>query len=438
MIGREGSPLRPRLSTVAIVALLGLTLLINIVYAYLCGDGLTPYGDAYSEACVLRAGERFAHEGFGKNFGLADPTYGDRFPGEGITGASGARPDDPIYHGYPPGSEWLGGLYTMWLGSERVGLFRIFPVAFFMIAAAIFLSGLARAIGPWRACFVYLACLLTPMFTRFTHGLYYQGYALGLLLIQVSLVMDVVRAEGRGRSRAGTLAALFLLGFLQGYLSFDYCFVTTFAAMPIALMMTPDSRPIRIGSLLAMCAAPGLGFTAAHVLHFAQSAAYLGGIQEALDEYAFRSKKTYGASSIVEGHPRIRVYAIGLFRYARAYLRWNHLFGYAGEAMVAGLALVAITRRVTLGLGRRSFEAIMTPPGRRELAGMVAALLVGLGWLFVKPAHAINHLAFVGCHLFLFQLMGWLTIARHTSLLVPTLAGAEEPEAAVAVGSRWD
>jgi hypothetical protein len=69
---------------------------------------------------------------------------------------------------------------------------------------------------------------------------------------------------------------------------------------------------------------------------------------------------------------------------------------------------------------------------------MAAALLVGLGWLFVKPAHALNHLSFIGCHLFLFQSMGWLMIARHTSLRVPEPAGEPEPDAAVAVGSRWD
>ena len=138
------------------------------------------------------------------------------------------------------------------------------------------------------------------------------------------------------------------------------------------------------------------------------------------------------------GRSRIQIYAAGLFRYVRAYLRWNHLFGFAGQALLAGLALLAVTRQVTFGLGRRSFEAIMTPPGRRELAAMAAALLVGLGWLVVKPAHAINHLPFIGCHLFLFQWMGWLMIARHTSLRVPTFAGAPEPEAAVAVGSRWD
>jgi hypothetical protein len=438
MIGREGGQLRPRLLTAAIVALLGLTLLINLVYVYLCGDGLTRYGDDGSEACVVRAGERFAREGFRKNYGLADPTYGNRFPNDGITGPSGARPDDPIYHGYPPGSEWLGGLYTMWLGEGRLRLFRIFPVTFFVISAAIFLSTLARTIGPWRACFVYLGCLLTPMFTRFTHGLYYQGYALGLLLIQISLVMKVVRTEGRPRSWAGILAALFLMGFIQGYLSFDYCVVTTFAAVPIAFMLTPESRPIRMGSLLAMCVAPGLGFTLAHVLHFAQSVAYLGGLQPALDEYAFRAKKTYGAKYIVEGHSRIYIYTVGLLHYARAYLRWNHLFGIAGEALLAALAILTITRQVTFGLGRRGFEAIMTPPTRRELAGMAAALLVGVGWLFVKPAHAINHLPFVGCHLFLFQSMGWLIIAQHTSLRVPTFAGEPEPDAAVAVGSRWD
>ena len=89
-------------------ALLGFTLLLNLVWLLYCGDGLSPM-DPYSEAGVVRAGERFAREGFLENFGLPDVTYGDRFPGEGMTEPSGSRPSDPIYHGYPPGSEWLGG-----------------------------------------------------------------------------------------------------------------------------------------------------------------------------------------------------------------------------------------------------------------------------------------------------------------------------------------
>ncbi len=269
-------------------ALLALTLSVNAVLVLRCGDGLTPIGDAYSEANTIRAAERFAREGFLKTCGLADPTYGSRFPTEGILGPSGSRPDDPIYHGYPPGPEWLAGVYSIVLGTEHVSLFRIFPIALFLTGAALFLFSLSRAIGRGRACIVYAACLLTPIFSWYTHGLHYQGYALGLLLIQISLLIKVMGPGGTGRAHVGTVAALFFMGFCQGYLSFDYCVVTTFAAIPIALVLSPEWGRIRVRSLLVLCAAPGLGFTLAHVLHFAQSAAYMGGIRAALDEYAFR------------------------------------------------------------------------------------------------------------------------------------------------------
>ena len=188
---------------VASAALLAITLSFNLVFVALCGDGLSPIADHYSEANTVRAAERFAREGLLKTCGLADPTYGDRFPGEGITGPSGSRPDDPIYHGYPPGPEWLATLYSIWLGPGQVARFRIFPVAFSLIAAAIFLCSLARAIGPWRGCCVYLACVLTPMFTLFTHSLHYQGYALSLLLVQISLLINVLGPAGTGARRPG-------------------------------------------------------------------------------------------------------------------------------------------------------------------------------------------------------------------------------------------
>ena len=406
-------------------ALLGFTLLLNLVWILYCGDGLSPM-DPYSEAGVVRAGERFAREGFLENFGLPDVTYGDRFPGEGMTGPSGSRPSDPIYHGYPPGSEWLGGLYSRWFGAGRVALFRVFPVAFALLASATFLAGLTWAVGRSQACWVYLACLLTPMFTAMSHVLHYQGYALSLLLIELAILMNLLSPSGPGRARAGTLAALFLLGFLQGYLCYDYCFVTTFAAVPIALLIVPDDRAIPWKSILALCVAAGLGFVMAHGLHFTQSLLYFGDLRSALEEYAFRSKKEYAARSLLEGRSTIEGILIGVRYYARAYLRWNQLFGVAGEVLVAGLIWVLVVSQATFGAGRWQFQATMTRPRARELAGLAAALAIGLGWLFVKRYHALNHLNYIGRHLFLFHLSGCLIVARaiaiHPRAPIPSVA----------------
>ena len=319
-----------------------------------------------------------------------------------------------------------GGAYPRWLGPTRVALFRVFPVTFALLASATFLAGLTRAVGRSKACWVYLACLLTPMFTAMSHVLHYQGYALSLLLIELAIVMNVLGSSGPGRARPGTVAALFLMGFLQGYLSYDYCFVTTFAAVPIALVIVPDDRAIPWKSILVLGLAAGLGFVMAHGLHFTQSVLYFGDLRSALEEYAFRSKKEYGARSLLEGRSTIEGILIGVRYYARAYLRWNQLFGVAGEVLAAGLILVLVVSQVTFGAGRWQFQAVMTRPRARELAGLAAVLAIGLGWLFVKRCHALNHLHYIGRHLFLFHLSGCLILARtiaiHPRAATPSVA----------------
>ena len=213
-------------------ALLGFTLLLNLVWLLYCGDGLSPM-DPYSEAGVVRAGERFAREGFLENFGLPDVTYGDRFPGEGMTEPSGSRPSDPIYHGYPPGSEWLGGLYSRWLGPAG----SPFPG----LPGYIRVAGLGDLPG-WpdagrRAIEGLLGLPCLPPDADVHRDV--ARPALPGLRVEPAIdrVGDSDERPGFVRprpARPGTMAALFLMGFLQGYLSYDYWFVTTFAAVPIA------------------------------------------------------------------------------------------------------------------------------------------------------------------------------------------------------------
>src|SRR4051812_44138851 len=219
--------------------LLGGTLLLNLYYVYKCGDGLSPIAHAYSQGGSLRGGERFAVEGLTINYGLADLSYGGRYPGVGLTGPSGKDPNDPVYHGYPPGPEWLNALQIRVWGPEHPSRLRILPVAVGMIAAGLFLASLATTIGGPRALTVYLVCVLSPMFTNMTHGLHYQGYAFSLLLLELALLMPTMRKLDQPLGvRLPVL--LFLLGFFQGWLSFDYCFVVTFAAVPMAFLLVPE------------------------------------------------------------------------------------------------------------------------------------------------------------------------------------------------------
>jgi hypothetical protein len=399
------------------LALLGMTLLINVYYLVLCGNGLSPVADPYSEANALRAGERFDKEGFTVNHGLPDVSYGRRFPEWGIHGSSGKDAEDAVYHGYPPGSDWLAGVYTRVFGIEHLARFRIIPVAFGMFAAAVFLLALMRTLGAVRGMAVYFGCLLAPMFTNMTHGLYYHGYSQSLLVFELAALMLILRRPGR--LGAGPPALLFLLGFLHGWFSFDYCFVATFAAAPIAFLIGPADRPVAWRKVLALVLAAGLGFTIAHGLHFLQSVLYFGSAREAVEEYAFRSAKRYGlTASPLERMSKPALLAYGMWMYLRAFFRWTSLFGPAAIVLMEWILGVFVLRRVQARLGRRIMVEADMAPTRRDLAGLALAFLVGTTWLFAKPFHALNHLTFNGRHLFLFYFACCLVIARATVLII--------------------
>lgn len=128
----------------------------------MCSDaqtGCRPSASAtHSRRPTRCTGERYARDGFIVNYGLPASLYGKRFTDEGTLGRLKAQrgreftgPENAVYTGYPPGPDWLCGIYTKLFGVERVGLFRIFPVALNILACVAFLVVLERVFGRWRA-----------------------------------------------------------------------------------------------------------------------------------------------------------------------------------------------------------------------------------------------------------------------------------------------
>lgn len=425
-----------RTTKLAAGALLLLTSLLNISYIYRCGDGLSPWADAYSEAGSLRAAERFANEGFFQNYGLPDLGYGVRYPSEGLHRGSGVDPNDSIYHGYPPGPDWLSGLQMRLFGPEHPQRLRILPVCIGMIGATLFLLAMIRTIGAHRALSIYLACVLTPMFTNMTHGLQYQGNAFSLLLMQIAALLVVL-----GRPRpigAGWMALFFLFGFLQGWLSFDYCFLVAFAALPIALLVAPDGDRRGLRTVLLLIVSPGLGFVFAHGLHFLQSTLYFGSVRGAIEEYAHRAQKGYIPGEVFGDQPKWFVIFSGIVLYAKAYIKFTHLFSPTSIVLTEAALMAAILSRASCRVGRNLRFRASFSARPRMLAGVASALVIGLLWLFAKPYHAINHIFFTGRHLFLFYFSCCLFIAQATSLQVdrkrPGRIGGRQERARSMVG----
>lgn len=395
-----------------VACLLTMTLMVHVYFLELCGEGLSPVADSYSEANALRAGERYARDGFLVDSGLPYVSFGNRFPGEGITGEEGR-----VYHGYPPGPDWLAGVYTKVFGVERLSRFRLVPVALGMLASAVFLFGLIQAIGPRRGLAVYLSCLLTPMFTNMTHSLHCHGYVFSVLLLEVGLLLRILSRPGP--IGPGWIVLMFLLGFAQGWLSFDHCFLVTFAAVPIALLTTPAGVRPSVKSLLALVFATGVGFTLAHVLHFLQTVTYFGGLSGALQEYASRAGKKYGLTGTeLDGLAWHSLVGHGLVQMLVAFLRWTRVFSPASIVVVGLTTLACLLSRASGTLSHRFRVDAHFAPTAGQVCGTIVALLLGTVWLCVKPFHAINHMGFIARHLFLFYLCCGLLIAQATTLRI--------------------
>lgn len=356
--------------------------------------------DGYSEAIVVRAADRFVAEGLAATAGLPDAAYGGRFADMGITGPSGISDDDTVYHGDPPGPHWIAGLgFKIW-GGDHLGRTRLVPVAL-AIAATIYLAqALAAALGNPRALFVLTACAACPMFTNMSSSLYYHGYAVALLMVQIALLLGLFAGHGpQPPTRAWPrLVALGLIGLAQGFLSYSYGGVVALAAVPIALLAAADARPIPRALLAWAVVLPAAGFTIAHLIHFGQSVLYFGSVPEALAEYAFRSRKPYGVDPNLGYVPKtlfgLQLAAVGVFRQ-------THLFTPASLA-VFGLLITTLVVRRAAGTARPHWRwELASRPTRRRLLGLLVAFAAGASWIVLKPSHAITHLQVIGRAFFL-------------------------------------
>ena len=130
------------------------------------------------------------------------------------------------------------------------------------------------------------AIAIVPMTSNMMHGLHCQSYAFSLLLIQSGLLLSIFRKKIK--LKALHLSILFIIGFLQGWLSFDYFFIVSLSALPFALLYSPLDKREDKKQLLFAVLASAIGFGFAHFLHFIQVAIYYQGSLTAAYNDIFR------------------------------------------------------------------------------------------------------------------------------------------------------
>ncbi|HEY7087462.1 MAG TPA: hypothetical protein VH518_05185, partial [Tepidisphaeraceae bacterium] len=424
--------LTPNQARVVIAVSALILLLIQAALMLYMRNGLVPpgLGDRYTEANVVRAADYFVHEGFAKTVGLPNVVWSPRFPDAGTV----AEPEslgltNGVYLHYPPAPDLIAGVMAKLVGTERVWIWRLPCVALNLVAMVILARVLIQVMGIDRAAIMIAALVATPMMWTFMSGLHFQGYASALWLFEFAVLLRAYWIDGGlSRTQMGLLA---LLGFGQGWLSFDFVFLVFLLPLPLWLMRRAEGATLNRASLLLAMLASLAGFCVAHLLHFIQVAVYLGGLHQAIADYrsiaGFRAHGNDQAPHIVWIARAIAGYAFRTLGPNVHFLVWFPIvFGLA--------ALTLLLRRLEFQVGPAPRTRWIWQVPWSYVIPLLAALGVGGAWLVVMPQHAAIHYHFVGRHLFpfyfccLFMLIRCLTrqpVDESRPLELP------EPEAAV-------
>jgi hypothetical protein len=421
--------LRRRVEVVAFVLLCSLGSLSAAWHMRNWGDALSPV-DAFSEANAIREVRNFLDTGITMNDGLGNVLRPGLYPDQGFQGfptlrAASVTPSG-VYTHYPPGPEYLLYAAMRLLGPHPISRLRILPLIITWAAAVFFGLSLRGRFGTPVAAMVMLACATLRLFSDADSYLHDIGYAFALLLVEIGVSV--------GRNKL--VLPFLLLGFLQGWLSFDYVFLVTLVpgATELAMGRLGVGHAARLRLAAWRCVAAGAGFMLAHLLHFLEVWAFFGSFHPALADLTGAASCRAGASEaggplhrFVETFGIIKYYVVG--QYPISTFFWRPDAGLPGNWQVfrfAGLTLgiwwVVLTHLfIVLHLlsGRR-----VSHPARKldsdwlvvSLCGLVPCVL----WYVVMLNHAADHTHYLYRHLFFGFFIGALfCMTALVNLLAP-------------------
>ncbi len=402
-------PIRGRAHAFLFVLLCGAGLFWSLAGIVGAGNELSNV-DRYSEANALREVRNFLEHGLTRHAGLGNVVYPGLYPNDGFARepevARLSVTEEGVYTHYPPGPEYLLYAAAKLLGPEPVWRLRLLPVA--LGCAALFFLGLSvRARFGDAAAWLTMGTLaLTPAVSDGFAGLHYQGYATALTMVEIGLTL-------RAGCPAASLAPFALLGFAQGWLSFDYAFLVALVPLSLELCLPcidaahrPDWRTAWARAILA-----GAGFAAAHGLHFLQVAAYWGSFEAASRDFGGAAAHRAAAGVPEAALDRVffslgnlKLYLYGLHPLntglslpeAETPENWS-MFRFLGLAL--GPWWVAITLAAMLR------DAIRPGPDARKFRmdwyrASLTSILTSSVWILAMANHAGHHRHFLYRHLF--------------------------------------
>lgn len=373
--------------------------------------------DPGSEANALREVRHFLEDGLTSHYGLGTVVYPGMYPDDGIVSSYLDNPKsthdktdyvrlhvltaDGVYTHYPPGPEYLLLAAAKVLGFDPVWRLRLLPIAFGW-GATLFLSfAVRRRFGAFPGWLVAGALVLTPSVTCGFVGLHDQGYALALTMIEAGCLL------GRGTH----ILPFAVLGFVQGWLSFDQVFLVSLMPISTEWAMPSIDPAYRRRWKLAVwrTALAGGGFALAHGLHFMQVWAYFGSLAGALHDLGAAAAYRSGGEESLSNHllhvvGSLVLYFVGWPAFSIGSVIPNPLEAGAGPMFrVLGLTLGPWWALVMVGLtvwGIRRPASQAAAIRSRWQKVFAAGMATSSIWLVAMVNHAWVHEQFLYRHLF--------------------------------------
>lgn len=377
--------------------ILSLLVLKEIFYIQTFRNDVSPIADGFSEANTIRGGVFFHEQGLTKFYGLPDIQYSEILSNRGSKGYEWYDKNKPseAYTHYPPGPE-----YMSWLGFHVVGVgnfnaVRFLPILLSTLVGLFFITTNFNLLGGGvRGTLFVLSLILPPMYSNYMHGLHHQQYA--FLMLQTQMCLAVLFCTQKKRWPLYILS-FFVLGFSQGFMTFDYAFLASLFIIPFYLFFNAPFM-----TLVSVGLASGLGFTIAHIVHFYQVVSFYGDTQKAIEDFTgSAAHRSHNAASEAD-KPNLKYdpKKIGPFTVMKDYL-----YRVAGRGKYLSInlmnfiwMLVALKfiKRITFKKGW-TFEFEITG---RDLLALLTAIIISSGWSLAMKQHAHVH-GFIARHYFL-------------------------------------
>jgi hypothetical protein len=387
-------------------AMISTVVLVQVLFIFKVGDQPSPLPSAFSEANRIRAGEYYADHGFLKNAGLPNVAYGNAFRHLGATELEDlTEANEYIYTRYPPGPDWMTGLATIIFGKGEIMKYRIFPMAVSVLAMIALLLALQNNLGRMRSLLFFGLLVATPMFTYTMHNLHISAY--GLSLLYFSWALYLFRAPGLPGWGASVL--FFLLGFLQGWVSYDLCFLMTFSPLVLFFLKQESlSLSVFFNRALLPVLLLGSGFTLAFLLHVVQVVVYMGSWQGAYEElFQALAYRSIGDSA---GLPRgeywtheisIDTNRLGLIGdYLAEEMPRGYYLGFNPSALFLAVGVGTLFFQRPFAFRVLNYE-IRIQAGWKMSVALFASFLIACLWILFMFQHAFIHTNYIPRHFIL-------------------------------------